>query len=155
MNRVAGEVVELMQSCAAEAEVELLWRPAPDVPSLVFDAEAIHRAVLNVVTNAIDAAGEAPGPGRVEISTEYASDRSVVRVAVRTRAGHRARSGVQACSARSSRQEEPRDGPGAAGEREDPQGAWGAGSSSRATPGKGRASRWNCPRWRPTQHSLR
>jgi len=50
---------------------------------LVFDAEAIHRAVLNVVTNAIDAAGEAPGPGRVEISTEYASDHSVVRVAVR------------------------------------------------------------------------
>jgi len=83
MNRVAGDVVELMQSCAAEAEVELLWRPAPQMPTLVFDAEALHRAVLNVVTNAIDAAGESPEHGRVEVSTEYASDGSAVRVVVR------------------------------------------------------------------------
>jgi signal transduction histidine kinase/pSer/pThr/pTyr-binding forkhead associated (FHA) protein len=83
LNRVVGDVVELMQSRAAEEEVELLWHPAPDMPTLVFDSEAIHRAVLNVVTNAIDAAGQGPQPGHVEVSTEYASDGSPVRVVVR------------------------------------------------------------------------
>jgi two-component system NtrC family sensor kinase len=83
VNRVVGDVVELMQARAAEEEVELLWHPAPDVPTLVFDSEAVHRAVLNVVTNAIDAAGEGTQPGRVEVSTQYASDGSAVRIVVR------------------------------------------------------------------------
>ncbi len=33
------------------------------MPDLVFDPEGIHRAVLNVVTNAIDAASERPTAG--------------------------------------------------------------------------------------------
>ena len=58
MNRVVGDVIELMQSRAAEEEVELQWHPAQQMPTLVFDSEGVHRAVLNVITNAIDAATE-------------------------------------------------------------------------------------------------
>ena len=81
INRVVGDVVELMQSRAAEEGVELRYQPA-EIPSLVFDPEGIHCAVLNVVTNAIDAATETQGPGRVEVRTEYASDQGLVRVSV-------------------------------------------------------------------------
>ncbi len=58
LNQVVGEVVELMQARAEELEVRLSWKPAPRMERFVFDPEMIHRAVLNVVTNAIDAAGE-------------------------------------------------------------------------------------------------
>ena len=83
MNRVVGDVIELMQSRAAEEEVELQWHPAQQMPTLVFDSEGLHRAVLNVITNAIDAAAENSQAGRVEARTEYDADRSMVRVVVR------------------------------------------------------------------------
>ncbi len=55
LNAVVEEVVELMQTRASEMQVKLEWRPCEDLPTLMFDPEAIHRAVLNVITNAIDA----------------------------------------------------------------------------------------------------
>jgi signal transduction histidine kinase/pSer/pThr/pTyr-binding forkhead associated (FHA) protein len=82
LNRVVADVVELMQSRAAEEDVALSWHPADAVPTLVFDAEGVHRAVLNVVTNAIDAAGGGKRPGRVDIRTEYAPEQGKVRVVV-------------------------------------------------------------------------
>lgn len=54
-NKVCGEVVELMEGRAKERNVGLRYEPAPYMPSLTFDAEGLHRAVLNIVSNAIDA----------------------------------------------------------------------------------------------------
>ncbi|MGQ9574671.1 MAG: ATP-binding protein [Thermoguttaceae bacterium] len=82
LNRVVADVIELMQSRAAEEQVNLHWQPAPQMPTLVFDAEGLHRAVLNVVTNAIDAAAESGTPGQVEIRTELSPDGTTVRVIV-------------------------------------------------------------------------
>ncbi len=55
LNETVADVVELMQVRAAELETTLTFSPSEDLPILMFDPEAIHRAVLNVVTNAIDA----------------------------------------------------------------------------------------------------
>jgi signal transduction histidine kinase len=82
MNEVVGDVVELMQSRAQDLEVELHWQPAGEMPTLVFDPEGIHRAVLNVMTNAIDAAAEAEQGGRVLVTTEYDAGESKLRVRV-------------------------------------------------------------------------
>ncbi len=82
MNQVVGDVVELMQSRAQDLEVELHWQPAEQMPTLVFDPEGIHRAVLNVVTNAIDAAAETKQGGRVRVLTEYAPAEAKVRIRV-------------------------------------------------------------------------
>ncbi len=70
LNQVASEVVDLMASRAEELTVELAWRPAHNLPTLMFDPEAIHRAILNIVTNAIDACDERPN-GRVIVSSHY------------------------------------------------------------------------------------
>ena len=64
LNQVAGEVIELMQARAAEAGVKLQWQPADDMPILQFDPDALHRAILNVVTNAIDACEKTAGRPR-------------------------------------------------------------------------------------------
>lgn len=84
---LVSEVVELMASRAEEVQARLVWQPPTDFPLVRFDAEAMHRAVLNVVTNAIDAVesrpdgcvrlmlqvvpqGPAPQCGQVELSIE-------------------------------------------------------------------------------------
>lgn len=87
MNAVVADVVELMQSRAAEKKVELRFTPAPHLPQLTFDPEGIERAVLNVVTNAIDAcergddAADAP-PGRVDVAVQHDSPAGKLRVVV-------------------------------------------------------------------------
>jgi two-component system, NtrC family, sensor kinase len=70
-----------MKSRAAEESVELIWQPAPMMPTLMFDPEAMHRAVLNIVTNAIDSCHERED-GRVEISTQYSNTERMARVEV-------------------------------------------------------------------------
>jgi signal transduction histidine kinase len=82
MNQVVGDVIELMQSRATEAGITLEYRPAAKMPTLVFDPEGMHRAVLNVVTNAIDAALENEAVGRVAVSTEYLAEQGMVQVIV-------------------------------------------------------------------------
>ncbi len=79
LNQLVGEVVELAAARAAENRVDLVWRPADDLPQLTFDSEGIHRAVLNVVSNAIDACADSgdeteeseSAAGRVTVSTCY------------------------------------------------------------------------------------
>ncbi len=84
INQTVADVIELAQSAADEHSVELHWRPAPEMPDMVFDPEGLHRAVLNVVTNAIEAAAERPsGGGRVEVRTDYLPSASLVRISVR------------------------------------------------------------------------
>jgi signal transduction histidine kinase len=68
LNEVVGDVVELMQSRAGELGVTLEWRPDEGIPEAQIDPDGIHRAVLNVVTNAIDASEGRPEP-RVIVST--------------------------------------------------------------------------------------
>jgi signal transduction histidine kinase len=81
INKVTSEVVELAQSRAAELGVTIEWHPHADIPTLTFDPEGIHRAVLNVATNAVDACAEEPD-GKVTVSTEYAPDEALVRIIV-------------------------------------------------------------------------
>ncbi len=82
LNRVVADVVELMQTRADDLDIELRWYPAEQMPNLVFDPEGIHRAVLNVVTNAIDAASENEGSGRVDVRSEFDADEMLVRITV-------------------------------------------------------------------------
>jgi two-component system, NtrC family, sensor kinase len=81
LNELVADVIELMKTRATETDVTLDWLPAPTMPTLMFDPESLHRAVLNVVTNAIDACHEKEH-GRVEVSTQYSHSEGMARVAV-------------------------------------------------------------------------
>lgn len=80
LNETVGDVVELMQSRAAEMGVELAWEPG-EVPPVTFDPDGIHRAVLNIVTNAIDACEEAAG-AKVTVSTTWDEATQTARISV-------------------------------------------------------------------------
>lgn len=60
LNETVADVVELMRSRAADMNVMLDFQPASELPLANFDPDALHRAVLNLVTNAIDAAADQP-----------------------------------------------------------------------------------------------
>lgn len=70
LNETIADVVELMTTRAQEAGVQLHFSPSADVPMLMFDADLMHRAVLNIVTNAIDAC-EKRDAARVTIRIHY------------------------------------------------------------------------------------
>jgi signal transduction histidine kinase/pSer/pThr/pTyr-binding forkhead associated (FHA) protein len=81
LNELTAEVVELVKTRAAEDQVEIVWLPAPIMPTLMFDPESMHRAILNIITNAIDACHEIDR-GRVEVSTQYSHEERMARVQV-------------------------------------------------------------------------
>lgn len=70
VNATVREVCELLQSRAEEQGTQLHVDAAADVPRSLFDEDSIHRAVLNVVTNALDALDRLP-EGRVQVSTRF------------------------------------------------------------------------------------
>jgi two-component system, NtrC family, sensor kinase len=59
IGQLLQDVFDLMHSRASEMRVELSLRPTTTRLTGMLDSEAMHRAVLNVVTNAIDAAAAA------------------------------------------------------------------------------------------------
>jgi signal transduction histidine kinase len=81
LNRVASDVVELMQTRAAEHKVTLELQLDPNMPELLYDPDGMHHALLNVVTNAIDACDGCSEP-RIEVVTEFVPLEQRVRIHV-------------------------------------------------------------------------
>ena len=71
-----------MRVTADEANVKLEWAPGDPMPDLIFDPEGIHRAVLNVVTNGIDAVSERETPGQIKAATRYLPAEKLVRIII-------------------------------------------------------------------------
>ncbi|MEZ5950294.1 MAG: ATP-binding protein [Planctomycetaceae bacterium] len=82
LNEIVADVCELMESRAAECGVRLIAKLGEPIPSSSFDPEGIHRAVLNIVTNAIDAAEQPADGGLVTVTTSFdqAAEHLVVKV---------------------------------------------------------------------------
>jgi len=81
LNELIQEVVELGLQRAAAVGVALEFRPSAEMPIASFDREGIHRAVLNIIVNAIDAV-ERMEQGTVIVQTKYDPDSDMVIVAV-------------------------------------------------------------------------
>ncbi len=82
LNEVVADVIQLLRTRAENQQTELVWNPASTLPQLYFDADGIHRAVLNVITNALDAC-EQSEQRRVEVTTGYDAQRNAAVVSVR------------------------------------------------------------------------
>jgi two-component system NtrC family sensor kinase len=81
LSETVTDVVELMKTRAAEAGVTLAWQPRADLPPFQFDPDLMHRAILNVVTNAIDAC-EKREAARVEVSIDWTPGNRQVSIIV-------------------------------------------------------------------------
>ena len=81
LNETVGDVIELMQSRATELGVTLAWSPGECIPRVTIDPEGIHRAVLNIVTNGIDAC-EGAENAQVVVKTQWDPITSIARISV-------------------------------------------------------------------------
>jgi two-component system nitrogen regulation sensor histidine kinase GlnL len=67
---VIDSVVELAKaSFGANAKLELMYDPS--LPEIEVDPDHLHEACLNLVKNAIEAAGQGPSKPRISITTRY------------------------------------------------------------------------------------
>ena len=76
-----ADIVETVKQRAEDGGISVRCQTPDDFPVLLCDAEALSRAILNVVTNAIDAVEEQSN-GTVDITTELDEKREVVQVRV-------------------------------------------------------------------------
>jgi PAS domain S-box-containing protein len=84
-NEIADDVCELMQGVAQTHLVTIEKRFSPDVHEVVLDPRTVHRCLLNLVSNAIDACRDDPDPNkehRVIVETTMQKD-AWIRFAVR------------------------------------------------------------------------
>lgn len=68
VNETVSDVCELMQARIEESHLQLTQDLDPDLPLTMFDSEGLHRAVLNILTNAIDAVEGREG-GHITVKT--------------------------------------------------------------------------------------
>jgi len=75
------DIVETVQQRAAESGATIHWQPPADLPLLLFDPSGMARAVLNVVTNALDAV---EGREQATVTVMAAADRDagVARITI-------------------------------------------------------------------------
>ena len=76
-----AEIIETVKQRAEDAAISIHCKTPDNFPVLLCDTEALSRAILNVVTNAIDAVEE-QSDGTVNITTEIDEKREVVHVRV-------------------------------------------------------------------------
>jgi signal transduction histidine kinase len=81
LTALVGDIVETVQQRASENEARIIWNPPPGMPWIVFDPEGISRAVLNVVTNALDAVEGRPD-AVIGLGLEIDDQAKLVRIIV-------------------------------------------------------------------------
>ena len=79
LNSVMADVVELMANRAEEQGAKLVWTPDPLLPDFLFDEEGLHRAILNLVTNALDAVAYV---AEATVTVRAARDGELIRIEV-------------------------------------------------------------------------
>ncbi|MBR2693898.1 MAG: FHA domain-containing protein [Thermoguttaceae bacterium] len=97
INEILQDVQELLESRAADFEIKLVTVPDKTIPKFFFDGEQIHRALMNIVSNAIDAirnaralpenleitrTNQAPPRGMVRMTSTWRPDEKTVRIIV-------------------------------------------------------------------------
>ena len=81
LNELVQDVVDMVSARAAESQVSLHVELETDLPEMVYDADGIHRAILNVVTNALDACESSEHP-RLLVETAWDREAKELQVLV-------------------------------------------------------------------------
>ncbi len=81
LGSLIDDVVETVRQRAEESGAEIVWDRPASMPRLLFDPEGLSRAVLNVVTNALDAVVGRTGAA-VTITTAVDEAAGVARITV-------------------------------------------------------------------------
>ncbi|HWL09912.1 MAG TPA: ATP-binding protein [Planctomicrobium sp.] len=73
IGEIINDIAELVQPRSTEKEIQWTIKVDPEIPRSLFDGEGLHRAILNIVTNAFDALEGEDDPKKIEIRSGYDS----------------------------------------------------------------------------------
>ncbi len=80
LNALIHDVLDLVVPQAQQAQIEMVYELAENLPMLLIDSAGFHQALLNILSNALDAVE--PGRGRVELTSQFAPATNIVLVRV-------------------------------------------------------------------------
>jgi two-component system nitrogen regulation sensor histidine kinase NtrY len=81
LNPVIDEALVLFRQ--AHPQIEFVFHSSENLPPIELDRDALKRALINMLDNAVAACREQPhGPGRIEVATRYSEHRGVVYLEV-------------------------------------------------------------------------
>lgn len=80
VNDIVGEIALLLVPAAERKRVALAVEVDPAMPPIAIDPDAIHQAVMNLVSNALDAVPEKVG--RITVRTQYDAAEHVAEIVV-------------------------------------------------------------------------
>jgi signal transduction histidine kinase len=81
LNKLCEDVLDMVRGRAADRGVALEWRPGANVAAVPCDPDGLHRAVLNIISNALDAVEDRPTP-KVAVQTLLEPDGAWAKVIV-------------------------------------------------------------------------
>jgi signal transduction histidine kinase len=81
LNKLCDDAMEMVRGRARERNVELESHHGAGVAAVPCDPDGIHRAVLNIISNALDAVDDRPG-AKVAVQTLWEPDGAWVKVIV-------------------------------------------------------------------------
>ena len=81
LNHVAEDVVDILRVRAEKENTELIFEGLPGIHQYMFDPDGIHRALLNIASNALDAVQD-NSDGRVTVFVDHDMTSQVLEVTV-------------------------------------------------------------------------
>ena len=81
INGLICDVLDLVVPQAQQGQIELVQELAEDLPMLLVDSDGFHQALLNILSNALDAVDASTG--RIELSSQFAPATNAVVIRVK------------------------------------------------------------------------
>lgn len=78
LNEIVGDALVLFRE--AHPDIDFQFDATESLPLVELDREAIKRALINMLDNSVAACQDAPGGGRIEVSTVHLETRGTVRL---------------------------------------------------------------------------
>jgi signal transduction histidine kinase len=83
VNLIIADVLELLKGRMEESRIGLVLELDRSLDRMAMDSDGIHRVLLNILTNAIDALDDVDGTRSIEVKTELAANGRYLEISVK------------------------------------------------------------------------
>jgi len=82
INVLLLEVIDLFTLSEQEYAVNITYNLASDIPKMRFDPDQIHRSILNIFANSLDALEHTDGNGEIHLKTNYDKKKGIITISI-------------------------------------------------------------------------
>jgi C4-dicarboxylate-specific signal transduction histidine kinase/CheY-like chemotaxis protein len=82
INDIVSEALDITAYAVRTSSIEVVLDLAPDIPSILADADQLHQVMLNLIINAQQALQDSPAPRRIRVTSRFVPAGGAVRITV-------------------------------------------------------------------------